>query len=101
MLQLITHDNLSLNNAVIFYNIVKEELQMRRIRQELLSKTIKNKREKLSLSQSDLAAATHINRAMISKIENGTYMPSIGQLEDLQEVLGFELDEVREPQQET
>ena len=100
MLQLITQDNLNLNNTVIFYNIVKEELQMRRIRQELLSKTIKNKREKLSLSQSDLAAATHINRAMISKIENGTYMPSIGQLEDLQEVLGFELDEVREPQQE-
>ena len=73
---------------------------MRRIRQELLSKTIKNKREKLLLSQSDLAVATHINRAMISKIENGTYMPSIGQLEDLQEVLGFELDEIREPQQE-
>ena len=95
MLQLITQDNLNLNNTVIFYNIVKEELQMRRIRQELLSKTIKNKREKLSLSQSDLAAAAHINRAMISKIENGTYMPSIGQLEDLQEVLGFELDEIR------
>ena len=60
---------------------------MNRIKQELLAKVIRNKREKLELSQSQLASAAHINRAMISKIENGTYMPSIAQLEDLQEVL--------------
>ena len=62
---------------------------MNRIKQELLAKVIRNKREKLELSQSQLASAAHINRAMISKIENGTYMPSIAQLEDLQEVLGY------------
>ncbi len=69
---------------------------MKRIKQELLSKTVRNRREKMNLSQSDLANKTDINRAMISKIENGSYMPSIAQLEDLQEVLGFSLDEIRE-----
>ncbi len=73
---------------------------MNRIKQELLAKVIRNKREKLELSQSQLASAAHINRAMISKIENGTYMPSIAQLEDLQEVLDFSLDEIREKKEE-
>ena len=69
---------------------------MRRINQELLSKTIRNCREQLSLSQQDLCDKTGINRAKISKIENGTYMPSIAQLEDLQEVLGFGIEDIRE-----
>ena len=69
---------------------------MNRITQEQLSKTIKTKREQLGMSQLDLAKKTKINRAMISKIENNTYMPSISQLEDLQEVLGFSFEEIRE-----
>lgn len=69
---------------------------MNRISTERLSATIKSKREARGLSQNDLAIKTGINRAMISKIENGNYMPSIPQLEDLQEVLGFELDELKE-----
>ena len=69
---------------------------MNRISQELLAKTIRNRREKAGLSQSDLASLTNINRAMISKIENGSHMPSIFQLEDLQEVLHFSLDDLRE-----
>jgi len=69
---------------------------MNRIRQELLAKTIKSKREKLNLSQSDLAEASNINRATISKIENGSFMPSIEQLEGLMEVLGFSFDDLKE-----
>ena len=69
---------------------------MNRISQKLISETVKQYREKLNISQNDLSNKTNINRAMISKIENNTYMPSIEQLEDLQEVLGFSLDEVRE-----
>ena len=56
---------------------MKEEHLMRRIKQDLLAKTIRTKREKLSLSQSDLSEITHINRAMISKIENGAVVPAI------------------------
>lgn len=74
---------------------------MNRITQEQLSKTIKLKREELGMSQLDLAKKTKINRAMISKIENNTYMPSIPQLEDLQEALGFSLEEIRENKNKT
>ena len=63
---------------------------MSKIKQEVLAKLVKDKRESLSFSQQELSKKTNINRAMISKIENGTYMPSISQLEDLMEVLGFD-----------
>jgi UDPglucose 6-dehydrogenase len=69
---------------------------MNRISQDALAKTVRNKREKKNLSQSQLADQTDINRAMISKIENGSHMPSISQLEDLMEVLDFDFDEIRE-----
>ena len=73
---------------------------MNRIRQEKLAKTIREKREKLNMSQLDLARKTGINRAIISRIENNTFMPSIEQLEDLQEVLNFTDEEIRENKQE-
>ena len=72
---------------------------MNRIKTELLAKEVKNRREKQNLSQNDLAEKTGINRAMISKIENGSYMPSVEQLEDLQEVLGFSFDDLREKEE--
>ena len=62
---------------------------MNRISSEKLAKTIREKREKLNLSQLDLAKKTGINRALISRIENNTFMPSIEQLEDLEEALDF------------
>jgi len=69
---------------------------MKRISQDLLARVIKNKRETLNLSQLDLAEKTKINRAMISKIENATYMPSINQLEDLMEILNFDIEDIKE-----
>ncbi len=60
----------------------------------LLSKTIKTYRKSSNLSQSSLSTMTGINRALISKLENGKFMPSIEQFESLQKVLGFSLDEV-------
>ena len=68
---------------------------MNRTDKELLSRLIKTKREQLSLSQQDLSKKTKINRAMISKIENGSYMPSVDQLEDLMEVLQFDYDDIK------
>lgn len=67
---------------------------MKKINQKLLSKIIKNNREKANLSQIDLANKTGINRAMISKIESGKYMPSIEQLEILEETLNFSIEDV-------
>lgn len=67
---------------------------MKKISLSLLSKVIKNKREKYNISQIDLANKTGINRAMISKIESEKYMPSIEQLEILEEVLDFTIDDI-------
>ena len=69
---------------------------MERISQEILARTIRNKREALSMSQAELAEKANINRAMISKIENGIYMPSLFQLEDLMEVLNFSFEDIKE-----
>ncbi len=67
---------------------------MKKISQKLLSRIIKNNREKANLSQIELANKTGINRAMISKIESGKYMPSIEQLEILEETLNFSIEDV-------
>jgi len=67
---------------------------MKKIDIKLLSKIVKTNREKLNISQIDLAKKTNINRAMISKIESEKYMPSIEQLEQLEKVLKFEIDDI-------
>ncbi|MBR3264655.1 MAG: nucleotide sugar dehydrogenase [Erysipelotrichaceae bacterium] len=74
---------------------------MNRISSEKLAKTIREKREKLNLSQLELAKKTGINRALISRIENNTFMPSIEQLEDLEEALDFTDEQIRENSTET
>ena len=67
---------------------------MKKIDTKLLCKVIKTNREKLNISQVQLAEKTKINRAMISKIESGKYIPSIEQLEKLEKVLKFDIDEI-------
>ena len=67
---------------------------MQRINQEKLANIIKIYREKLNITQLDLAKKSNINRAIISKIENGFHMPSIRQLEVLKEVLNFDYQEL-------
>ena len=69
---------------------------MKKISSKLLSKTIKTNREKYNISQMELSEKTKINRAMISKIESEKYTPSIEQLESLEEVLHFSIDDILE-----
>ena len=61
---------------------------------EQLSKIVKEKRSEYKISQNDLASKTKINRAILSKIENGKFVPSIEQLEALANALLFDADEV-------
>lgn len=49
-----------------------------------------NQPKKLSMTQQSLADATGINRSLISRMEKEDFLPSIPQLEQLGEVLGFE-----------
>ena len=67
---------------------------MKKISTKLISKIVTQRRKKLKMSQLDLAQKTNINRAMISKLESEKYIPSIEQLQSLQEVLGFTIDDV-------
>ena len=46
------------------------------------------------MTQQELADATGINRALISRLEKKDFIPSISQLENLGEVLGFEPDSI-------
>lgn len=56
----------------------------------LLADLITSNRKKLSMTQQSLADATGINRSLISRMEKEDFLPSIPQLENLGEVLGFD-----------
>ena len=60
----------------------------------ILADLVASKRKEKSMTQQALAEATGINRALISRIEKQDFIPSIPQLEQLGEVLGFEPDSV-------
>ncbi|HEP1810543.1 TPA: nucleotide sugar dehydrogenase [Streptococcus suis] len=60
--------------------------------QEFLKTIIFSKRKELGYSQQELSDLTGINRTMISKLEQGEYLPSIPQLLTLSNVLDFEIN---------
>ena len=63
---------------------------MKKLSTALLADLITSNRKKLSMTQQSLADATGINRSLISRMEKEDFLPSIPQLEQLGEVLGFE-----------
>ena len=63
---------------------------MKTLSTALLANLITTNRKKLSMTQQSLAASTGINRSLISRMEKEDFLPSIPQLEQLGEVLGFE-----------
>ena len=67
---------------------------MRKLSSVILADLVASKRKEKSMTQQALAEATRINRALISRIEKQDFIPSIPQLEQLGEVLGFEPDSV-------
>ena len=64
---------------------------MKKLSINKLVSTIKELRKERSLTQANLADLTGINRAMIGRIENKDYVPTIDQLQALAEVLHFEV----------
>lgn len=67
---------------------------MKKLSSVILADLVASKRKEKSMAQQSLAEATGINRALISRIEKQDFIPSIPQLEQLGEVLGFEPDSV-------
>ena len=67
---------------------------MKRISKQLLSDAVRSGRNRLGLSQAELSKKTGINRSILSNLENGQYMPSIEQLEELSVILGFQITDL-------
>ncbi|MCY1152967.1 MAG: helix-turn-helix transcriptional regulator [Sphaerochaetaceae bacterium] len=61
-----------------------------------LAELVVGRRREKKISQQDLSDQTSINRIMISRIENDTYVPSLKQLESLSNVLDFDIIELFE-----
>lgn len=64
---------------------------MKKLSIDKLVETIHALRKKKSLTQAQLADVTGINRAMIGRIENKDYVPTVEQMQTLGEALGFEV----------
>ena len=69
---------------------------MRRISNHMLAEAVKRRRAELSMTQSSLARETGINRSVISRIENGSYTPSVDQFVSLSEALGISIGDITE-----
>ena len=64
---------------------------MKKLSVDKLVETIHTLRKEKGLTQAQLADATGINRAMIGRIENKDYVPTVEQMQMLGETLGFEV----------
>ena len=64
---------------------------MRKLSVDKLVETVHRLRKEQGLTQAQLASATGINRAMIGRMENKDYIPTVEQLQALGETLGFEV----------
>ena len=64
---------------------------MKKLSIDKIVETIHALRKEKGLTQAQLADATGINRAMIGRIENKDYVPTVEQMQMLGETLGFEV----------
>ena len=69
---------------------------MKKLSPQRLAQTVATHRKALKLTQAQLAAATGINRALLSRMEGETYVPSVDQLLALSDVLQFDIHDVWE-----
>lgn len=63
---------------------------MKKLSSKLLADTVTKNRKALNMTQIELAKATGINRALLSRIESEDFIPSIEQLQNLGETLNFD-----------
>ena len=64
---------------------------MEKISKEIIASTVKEYRNKLGMTQLEVAKAAKLNRATVSRIEAASYMPSIEQLQNIAEILHFDI----------
>jgi nucleotide sugar dehydrogenase len=64
---------------------------MKETTKEIISSTVKECRNQLGMTQLEVAKAAKLNRATVSRIEAAAYMPSIDQLQNIAEILHFDI----------
>ena len=74
---------------------------MKHLSQERLAIFVKEKRTQLKYTQEQLSEKTGINRAMISRLEQEKYLPTISQLESIANVLKFDITDLFQENQPT
>ena len=67
---------------------------MKKLSMKLLADKVVSRRKSLKMTQTQLAEATGINRALVSRLETEDFTPSVDQLLALSEVLGFNATDV-------
>ena len=67
---------------------------MKKLSLKVLGETVASRRKAKKVAQKVIAEKTSINRALLSRLENGLFTPSIDQLCALSDVLGFDLQSV-------
>lgn len=67
---------------------------MKHLSQERLAALVKEKRLQLNYTQEQLSEMVDMNRAMISRLEQEKYLPTIPQLERIADVLKFDITEL-------
>lgn len=82
-------------NSIILINIYTNKSPiMKKISPSRLADTVVRLRKQKSMTQAQLGEATGINRALISRIEQQDFVPSIEQLENLGYVLDCDITEL-------
>lgn len=64
---------------------------MKQFSNDLLIRTVKARRKELGMTQSQLAQAAGMNRAMIGRLENNEYTPSIVQLQSIANAMELDI----------
>lgn len=67
---------------------------MKKLSQQKLAELITRKRQEKKLTLEKLAAATGIPSDLIYRLESGDYIPSIPQLEQLGDILNFDIEDI-------
>ena len=73
---------------------------MKKISKEMIASTVKEHRNKLGMTQLEVAKAAKLNRATVNRIEAASYMPSIEQLQNIAEILHFDITDLFKPEKQ-
>lgn len=73
---------------------------MKKISKEMIASTVKEHRNKLGMTQLEVAKAAKLNRATVNRIEAASYMPSIEQLQNIAEILHFDITNLFKPEKQ-